>query len=227
MKPKLLCRIILDFMMFAAMPILMAYMLVGEAAHEWIGMGMFLLFLLHHLLNWQWVKNLFHGTYSIARIVKTLCDILIFLLMLGLLYSGVTLSRYIFQDMSFYRKDALARTLHLFCSYWGFVCMSLHLGFHWDLFLGIAKKHLNQKWIWILARGIAAVVFFYGIYAFQKRKIGLYLSMKMHFAFYDTTEPVIRFLLDYIAVAGLFVIIGYFIIKLLKQIQKKGRVKSS
>lgn len=53
MKPKLLCRIILDFMMFAAMPILMAYMLVGEAAHEWIGMGMFLLFLLHHLLNWQ------------------------------------------------------------------------------------------------------------------------------------------------------------------------------
>lgn len=147
--------------------------------------------------------------------------------MLGLLYSGVTLSRYVFQDMSFYRKDALARTLHLFCSYWGFVCMSLHLGFHWDLFLGIAKKHLNQKWIWILARGIAAVVFFYGIYAFQKRKIGLYLSMKMHFAFYDTTEPVIRFLLDYIAVAGLFVIIGYFIIKLLKQIQKKGRVKSS
>lgn len=140
MKPKLLCKIILDFMMFAAMPILMAYMLVGEAAHEWIGMGMFLLFLLHHLLNWQWIKNLFHGTYSITRAVKTLCDILIFLLMLGLLYSGITLSRYIFQDVSFYRKDALARTLHLFCSYWGFVCMSLHLGFHWDLFLGIAKN---------------------------------------------------------------------------------------
>ena len=160
MKPKLLCKIILDGMMFAAMPVLMAYMLVGETAHEWLGMGMFVLFWVHHLLNFRWYKNLFHGKYTIARTVKTICDTVIFLLLLGLMYSGITLSRYIFQDMSFYRNEALARTLHIFCSDWGFVCMSLHLGFHWEMFLGIVKKHLKSKWIWILARGIAVAIFF-------------------------------------------------------------------
>lgn len=103
--------------------------------------------------------------------------------------------------------------------------MSLHLGFHWEMFLGIVKKHLKSKWIWMLARGIAVAIFFYGIYAFQKRKIGLYLFMKMHFAFYDTTEPVVWLFLDYLAVAGMFVIVGYATMQILKRIQKKGSVK--
>ena len=28
--------------------LLMSYSLIGEQAHEWIGMGMFVLFILHH-----------------------------------------------------------------------------------------------------------------------------------------------------------------------------------
>lgn len=31
--------------------LLMSYSLIGEQAHEWIGMGMFVLFILHHWLN--------------------------------------------------------------------------------------------------------------------------------------------------------------------------------
>lgn len=37
--------------MTVALLLLMAYGLVGEAAHEWIGMGMFALFVAHHILN--------------------------------------------------------------------------------------------------------------------------------------------------------------------------------
>lgn len=41
--------------------LLMAYELVGSAAHEWIGVGMLALFLVHHALNGKWTRNLFRG----------------------------------------------------------------------------------------------------------------------------------------------------------------------
>jgi len=44
-----------DLLMTAALLLLMSYSLIGEAAHEWIGMGMFLLFIAHLILNRKWV----------------------------------------------------------------------------------------------------------------------------------------------------------------------------
>ena len=146
-------------------------------------------------------------------------------MIIGLAYSGVTLSRYVFDNFSFSRNYALARNLHMLCSYWGFALMSLHFGFHWDIFLGIAKKLTKNKSVLrtsilrILSAGIAA----YGIYAFQKREIGSYMLMKIHFAFFDINESLYMILLDYISVMGLFSIMGYYIMKILKTINKKRR----
>ena len=49
MKKKL--RIVIDSGMVLLLPFLMAYSLVGEAAHEYLGIGMFLLFISHQILN--------------------------------------------------------------------------------------------------------------------------------------------------------------------------------
>ncbi|MBD5535878.1 MAG: hypothetical protein HDQ99_09535 [Lachnospiraceae bacterium] len=40
------------------LPVLMAYSLVGEAVHEWLGIVMFFLFTMHQVINWLWYKNL-------------------------------------------------------------------------------------------------------------------------------------------------------------------------
>ena len=37
--------------MIILLPLLMAYSLIGETAHEWLGLFMFLLFILHHSMN--------------------------------------------------------------------------------------------------------------------------------------------------------------------------------
>lgn len=50
MKPTLKIKIAVDAAMSVSMLLLMAYGLVGEAAHEWIGMGMFALFVAHHIV---------------------------------------------------------------------------------------------------------------------------------------------------------------------------------
>lgn len=127
------------------MPVLTAYMLAGEVLHEWLGAWILVLFFLHHALNFQWIKNLFSGKYTISRIVKTIVNVLILVMIIGLAHSGNVLSRHVFADLDIRASRANARSIHMFCSYWGFVLMSLHFGFHWDMFLGVTRKFTKKK----------------------------------------------------------------------------------
>lgn len=103
----------------------------------------------------------------------------------------------------------------MLCAYWGFVFMSLHLGFHWNMIIAMAGKAFPKVPAGgrIVLRILSVLIMGYGVIAFVKRDIWNYLILKNHFAFYDFSEPVIFFLLDYLAVMGLFVIVGYQVSK--------------
>ena len=53
--------------------------------------------------------------------------------------SGVVLSRYRFSFLPFGNGLSFARNMHMLSAYWGFVFMSLHLGFHWNMMMGMAR----------------------------------------------------------------------------------------
>ena len=61
MKPKMMVKISIDFVMTILLLLLMARQITGESAHEWLGAGMFLLWVVHHILNFKWHGNLFKG----------------------------------------------------------------------------------------------------------------------------------------------------------------------
>ena len=226
MKPILKIKISVDAAMSVSMLLLMAYGLVGEAAHEWIGMGMFALFVAHHILNCRWIQAVPQGRYTPLRMVQTALAGLIFLCMVGSILSGIVLSRHVFAFLPMHSGYELAGKLHILCAFWGFVLMSLHLGMHWNKFLTMARKHLRPNKIrtWVLK--IAGYLFAaYGVIAFVRRDVGLYLLLKSHFVFFDYSEPLITFLLDYLAVMGLFVTIGYFMNMLLHNTNAKITAK--
>ena len=52
-------RWIVDIVMTVLL--LMARQLIGDRAHEWLGAGMFVLWILHHLLNLRWWTHLTKG----------------------------------------------------------------------------------------------------------------------------------------------------------------------
>ena len=54
MKPKFAFKISVDFAMTVLLLLLMARQLTGDSAHEWLGAGMFLLWIAHHALNFRW-----------------------------------------------------------------------------------------------------------------------------------------------------------------------------
>ena len=78
MQPKMVGKIIVDLGMTILLMLLMAFELIGRTAHEWIGAGMFVLFIVHHILNRKWSGNLFHGKYSSYRSLQTVSAVLVF-----------------------------------------------------------------------------------------------------------------------------------------------------
>ena len=58
MNRQRVLKIIVDIAMTAALLLLMAFELVGRQAHEWIGIVMFVLFVIHHILNRKWTGHL-------------------------------------------------------------------------------------------------------------------------------------------------------------------------
>ena len=215
MNRKQQAKTAVDILMTLCLLFLMPYELIGEAIHEWIGAGMFLLFIIHHILNRKWTGNLTKGRYTPLRIIQTILVILILICILGSMVSGIILSRHVFVFLEIRGLSAPARVIHMTCAYWGFVLMSLHLGIHWGMMMGMAgkifpKPSKARTWILRLAGiGIAG----YGVYAFIKRDILSYLLMQVQYVFFSFEEPVIFFILDYMAAMGLFVFIGYYLRK--------------
>lgn len=226
MKPILKVKIVVDAAMTVTILLLMAYGLVGEAAHEWIGMGMFALFVLHHVLNRRWIGAIPNGRYTPIRIVQTVLAGLILLCMLGSMGSGIVISRHVFAFLPKHGGYELAGKLHMLCAYWGFVLMSLHLGIHWNMLLNMTRKNLRPNRVRTWALRIAGYLFAaYGVIAFVRRNVGRYLLLKSHLVFFDYSEPLVLFLLDYLAVMGLFVCIFHILMQIIKHASNLSRIK--
>ena len=225
MKPRMIRKICVDIGMTIALLLLMTYELIGQAAHEWLGIGMLVLFLTHHILNRKWTGNLLKGSYTPLRIWQTLLVVLVLLCMIGSMVSGIILSRHALSFLPISGGRSFARSLHMVSAYWGFVWMSLHLGLHWSMMMAMARKAFPdaapvRKWI---LRILAFAVAGYGVTAFVRREIGSYMFLKIQFVFFDFEEPLIFFLLDYMAVMGLFVFIGHYLAEGLKRCSRKRK----
>lgn len=216
MKPKMKIKIGIDFLMSVLLLLLMAYQVVGDTLHEWFGAGMLILFIAHTVLNIKWYKNLFKGKYKPVRIFGTILNFAVLASILSLGYRGIVMSRHLFDFLPINRGMALARVMHLAGSYWGFVLMSLHLGLHWGMIIGLFRKLSGEKklpaLVWIM-RLLALAVAGYGAFCFIKADIFSYMFLKMEFVFFDFEKSAFSVFSEYIAMMGLWVFIGYYAAK--------------
>ena len=211
--------------MTIALLFLMTYELIGQTTHEWIGVIIFILFIVHHILNRKWSTHLLKGKYTLYRMMQTVLVFGVLAAMIGAMVSGIILSRHVFSFLPINGGRSLARSIHMLSAYWGFVLMSLHLGFHWSMMMGMARKLVKKQssWrTWIL-RILALLIAGFGLWAFVKRQIGSYMLLRKRFVFFDFDEPLVFFLVDYIAIMGLFVMIGHYFSEGLKRIVKKRK----
>ena len=137
--------------------------------------------------------------------------------MLGLIVSGILLSNHVFAFLPIRGGMAFARSLHMAASFWGFLLMALHLGLHWSTILAAARKapfFRNPARVRkIVLNLLGSAVALYGIAAFFRRDLPMYLFFRTHFVFFDFSEPY----LDYLAIMGLCIFLSHTAAKLLRK----------
>lgn len=225
MKSKSALKLIVDIFMTLALFFSMGYHLWGEILHEWIGAGMFFLFVAHHMLNGHWHKTLLKGRYHALRSLTLCVDLLVLVSMLIQMYSGIAMSRYVFRFLHLGSSMSLIRQLHILGAYWGFLLMSLHLGLHWKMILGFFRKAVDIQSSSNIYRTIAFIlglaVAGYGAYVFIDRDFLIYLFLKSEFVFFDYNESKTLFYIDYSALMGLCIFIAHFATKPICNLRRK------
>ena len=179
---KQMTRRLVDAAMTVLLLFLMAYQVTGETAHEWIGMGMTLLVIMHQILNRKWYGALFRGRYHPYRAVTALVNILLLLSFALTAFSGMSMSGHAVPFLYGMTPASFARRAHLSLSHWAFVLMGLHLGLHLPVMAaGLHLKNRARKLPLCAVTGIGIV----GLWLFMRSGIVDHLFFRVPFAFLD------------------------------------------
>lgn len=205
----------IDIAMTILLPLLMAYSLIGETFHEAIGTVIFVLFILHHILNRRWYGSLFRGKYTVSRAFQNILDAVLFVFMIAQPVSGILMSKHLYTFIYISGAASSAREVHLFLAYWGYILLCIHAGTH--LTSPVKKLERRSKTAAAVLGISSLAVSIYGAYAFVKRQFPDYMFRKSSFVFFDYSEPKVFFFLDYLAIMVLFITIGFWIKQFMKQ----------
>ena len=219
MKKKI--KISVDIIMTLLFFLLTAYHWTGDTIHEYLGFSLFVFFIAHHILNFNWYKNLFKGKYSFNRFLNTFINTMLFVCMLGLMISGIMFSRKVLFFLNLGGGGMFNRRLHMISASWGFIFISAHIGMHWGMFTSMMKlKKIKAVILRILINILGILIALYGIFSFIKRRLYEKMFLLIDYAFFDYDEPIILFFLDYLAIMGAFVFITYYSSKLSQKRKK-------
>ena len=199
---------------------LMAYQVTGEKLHEWIGIGMTALLIVHHILNIKWYGALLKGKYNVYRIITTLINTLLLSSIALTAFSGMSMSNHAVPFLYGMSGMIFARTLHLALSYWSFILMGLHLGLHLPAMT--AKIRPGKAWKVILT-GIFTVLAGIGLWLFMKNGIPGYISFRTHVAFFDYDKAAVLVFLENLAIEFFFVFVGANLVRLIRSLNSQTR----
>ena len=216
MSGKKHMRRVIDMLMIVVLPLLMAFELIGRSTHEWLGMTMMGLVIVHQILNRAGYKNTFRGKYNPLRAATLALDLSLIVLMILQAISGMSMAKHLPDFLPKLMRRSVARGVHMTCAYWCFTLMNVHAGFHMSaMFVRIKRKMKPGTWKILSTAGLLIAV--YGAYAFVKRQLPGYMFMQIQFAFFDYEEPLVFFFADYLAIMALFALVGHSLSALLRK----------
>ena len=235
-------RMTVDITMTILSIILMGgnYLFPADIVHEILGVGLFVLWALHIILNRRWYGAIFKGKYNPYRVMQTIINCCILICTIFLMISGIILSNHIFTFLNIQGGLGFARIAHLLASHWYYLFMSLHIGLHVGVIANIMrhpapinchpelnnchpelvsgshaeempKQVRNDKLRKIIPRILLALVCAYGIYAFIARGVWKYLILQQQFFFFDLDRGYILFAIDYISIIILFATLSHLL----------------
>ena len=184
---------------------LMAYQVTGEAAHEYIGMCMTFLVIVHQILNRKWDGALFKGRYNLYRTIATAVNVLLILSFILTAFCGMSMSGYAVPFLYGMAKVSFVRVTHLALSHWAFVLMGIHLGLRVPVMTAGMKLREKQKLIFASVFGVLAGI---GLFLFLRNNMTDYMFFRVAFAFLDYEKPGALVFFENVLMLGFWVYAG-------------------
>ena len=214
-------KIVIDMLMYFIFVILMGHHITENLIHEILGTILFILFIVHHILNYRYYKTIFKGKYNLKRTFILIIDLLLLISMIGMMISAINISSDVFAFLNI-PTTIFGRQLHMLSTSWAFVIMSIHLGLHLGVFINKLNKKMKNSVLEYVYYLILILIVIYGVYSFKKLNFISDMFLLNSFKFYDFNESPIIFYLHVIS-SSLFIGLTIYFINNLKLKRKKEK----
>ena len=124
MRLKRMCKVCIDIAMLVLTILLMASERTGIVLHMFMGVVLFVLFVVHNILNLSWWAGIGKGAYNRIRRMRTIWNIMLVMAFLLVMISGILYA------VGLHRVTAL-----IF-----FFLVAIHIRVHWEK-ASIKKKN--------------------------------------------------------------------------------------
>lgn len=217
MNRNMLIKLLVDFVMTVLMIVEMAYRFTGNKLHELFGVSLFVLFIIHNILNRRWYQTIFKGKMNVRRILNITVNLLLLVTMAVLMISAIQISRTIFAFIPT-NNGLIVRQIHKLAAYWGLILIAVHLGMHWGMIIGGVRRMTGitgtSRIRTIILRVLAVLIVVYGVQASFDRNVGSKLILYYTFDEWNSDESIIKILLDYLSIMGIYIYGTHYVLKI-------------
>ena len=113
--------------------------LTGYAMHEWLGLAVGFVLLIHLIQHWKWIKNVSQRIRRTKQkiLLRFFIDALLFLSFFTIIVTGIVISLILNLPLENYK---VWRLIHVISSYGTLVMIGLKIALHWDWVVKQVKK---------------------------------------------------------------------------------------
>lgn len=220
MNPAFLLELVLDGLAAGLLLFAFAYFWQGNASHEWAGIGMFVLLVVHNVFHRRWFAALAKGPRERRGTFNMALTCVLLVGMLALLGTSLVISETLFADLRL-DDDFTARQIHAGIAYWLLIIVAIHLGLRWPLLMAVARKlfgitqasAVRTAILRLIALGIAAQ----GVGSVLALNLRARLLFQMSLDWWNFEESVAGFFGHCLAVAGLCIFLTHCTMQWLQQ----------
>ena len=206
----------LDVILLIIFMLVMSFHLLPKLLHEILGMLIIPLVIYHLYWNFKAFK-LLKGTPK--KRLSLFIDIALFLCLFIIMFTGICISRHLFNDMIdiSLQRNIIIHQLHSAVPFLFIILSGIHFGLNWQGFWQriniILKLDTNNKFYKFTSRLLIIILIAAGIYGSFLNQIGDRLLMEHIFATEMTSLPFVEFIFLMFGIFSLYVVIGFIISK--------------
>ena len=211
MSAKQSVRIGIDLGMTILLLFAYAFRITGDVAHEWIGISASVLFITHIIINRRWYKNILKGRYTLRRIIMTVVNIVLTLLVAVLLVSGLLLSRAVLSFLHL-AGGLVLRQIHTTAAYMLLPFIGVHVGLHWGMFARVIGKN---RYTLLVMRTLAFLFAAFGVWSSFDRDMFSKLFLGFSFDYWPEERPSLLFFAITLSIMAVYVFVTYYAMRAL------------